>query len=658
MLRKLVAYLWLSLVLWCEDLAWESAEAIRSLRQPSQPRRRPSVRPGLEALEVRYAPAGVTTVWDDSTGNHMWSDARNWSTNAVPTVNDPIQFNGTSNDPCTVDVTYATPLTSLTLDGYGGTLMNSAGLLKVNNLTLKSGTIAGSGGLEIATSTNAGYFDWEGGFLGSDTGNFTVTIDPNNKIAITGTADKTLSACTVNNKGTASWTNGGNIDATNGSKFETWNGATFTADSATGLFNGQMNYMNTFQVDGGGTFTDNGTHSFDAFVLNQGEFDINGQTFFRFQSSSIPGGMSPNPVYNIGLNASLNLFGEGETMDNTTVIGSGTVDMSSDTLTINGTVTMNSLSQTGGTITVNSGATLNLKTKYTGSALLAGTWDGGGTLHFLPGMTATLGFSPAGAIGLNIVNDTTLTISTDWALSDGMTITNNGVMTITQTGDTSNNGGWTLSGDGSAQFINNGTLNINSVALDPGEGSATTTINTQFINQGMFNLQAGLMVFPLSVWQLSGSTNLVGGGLQDQGTYVIGAGSTLTGTGSITVGTLENDGTISVGSPSNPQGSLQVFGLNGVPGSGNYSQSFSGILTLSLFGPPSPGNYNQLIISGKASLAGTLNLNIMPGYTPVKGDAFPLIFWGSLDPTNNTFTTVPAGWTPTYGGTGFTETKD
>lgn len=81
---------------------------VRTLRTrlPSGDRsqRRPTFRPCLEALEPRWAPAGLTLTWSPNVSNN-WEDAANWkgNTGAPPGAGDIAVFDGTvSNSSCTI----------------------------------------------------------------------------------------------------------------------------------------------------------------------------------------------------------------------------------------------------------------------------------------------------------------------------------------------------------------------------------------------------------------------------------------------------------------------------------------------------------------------------------------------------------------------------
>lgn len=302
---------------------------------------------------------------------------------------------------------------------------------------------------------------------------------------------------------------------------------------------------------------------------------------------------------------------------------------------------MKNLNQSGGSLDGPSALTVTGLMEVSG-----GTWVGGGTVHI--NANATLNLAHNGqttpAVDRSLTNHGTTTINCgDLTFAAGRTITNNAVMNIT------NN----LTIAGGLSFTNNAQLTVN-VPND------TATISTPFTNAGTFNIQAGTAEFTQSVNQTWGSTNLVGGMLRCNGTYTIGAGSSLTGTGSMNLVELVNNGTVSVGRAGNPLGSLQVFGLAGVANSGNYTQGMMGTLNLKVGGAPGSGSYNRLLVTGKATLAGALNITLVDGWNPPAGTEYAgtgnaLMTWGSVA---GTFMMTPPGWTVAYNATELSLTKN
>lgn len=150
-----------------------------------------------------------------------------------------------------------------------------------------------------------------------------------------------------------------------------------------------------------------------------------------------------------------------------------------------------------------------------------------------------------------------------------------------------------INGSGSLLKYGAGTLTF--AGASPNTYTGTTTVSEGTLNLAKY---AGIIA--------------VGGALTIQ------AGAFLTGSGTI-YASVTNSGTI------NPGGTGAVGTLTI---QGNYTQTASGVLNLELGGTTS-GAFDQLAISGQASLAGTLNVSLLPGYQPSHGDAFAALKFAS-----------------------------
>jgi outer membrane autotransporter protein len=62
---------------------------------------------------------------------------------------------------------------------------------------------------------------------------------------------------------------------------------------------------------------------------------------------------------------------------------------------------------------------------------------------------------------------------------------------------------------------------------------------------------------------------------------------------------------------------------------GNYTQSATGTLDVQLGGPPPSGQFSKLIVGGTATLAGTLQVDLVNGYGGNPGDVFTILTFGS-----------------------------
>jgi hypothetical protein len=157
-----------------------------------------------------------------------------------------------------------------------------------------------------------------------------------------------------------------------------------------------------------------------------------------------------------------------------------------------------------------------------------------------------------------------------------------------------NEGDWNVSGTGDlvisgVPFRNKANLFVNSatLAFGPGGGLIQTAGNTFMLGGGLGNPVSGNR----------GDTAILGGALE--------------GTGEI-YGTLTNGGRLTPGFLGGPGSLLVDF---------DYVQTPSGTLTADV---DTAGASDQLVVLGKASLAGTLKAAII-GSTPQPGDRFPVV---------------------------------
>jgi hypothetical protein len=174
--------------------------------------------------------------------------------------------------------------------------------------------------------------------------------------------------------------------------------------------------------------------------------------------------------------------------------------------------------------------------------------------------------------------------------------------------------GTTLTGDGlfqiaGATLLLTDAVTVPNLELDSGEitGAADLTI-------------ANTLLWTGGTMSGTGSTNLA-------------AGSTLTlrGTGNLGGRTLNLDGTL-VGSGTLlgtviNAGQIELTGILTIQGS--YTQTAQGTLNVTLSGTTAGTDYGQLIITGLATLDGTLNITLANGFTPNVGDSFQILLFGS-----------------------------
>ncbi|MGH7568263.1 MAG: beta strand repeat-containing protein [Gemmatimonadales bacterium] len=373
---------------------------------------------------------------------------------------------------------------------------------------------------------------------------------------------------------------------------------------------------------------------------------------------------------------------------------SGTIALTGGNLTLNQSGTSPSFT-TSGTITIASGLTLSVNFgvfDYAGGAI-----GGLGALAFA---NATAALTPSltnDTLTLSFVNSTvngpgtlgnavgrTLVVQSS-ALN--APVANQGVLTLLGAtglnGAVTTAGGSTLRVEGDAfcctavATVANGFTNLGTIELVAVNASGTTaqltvtsgtlvnapsgqinvlpgtggarTLTAQLDNQGTVKVEQAVAINrPAAAHTNSGLIEIAGG----QTLTLTGTGTTLTnepagtirGSGALNVSAIgfTNDGGIV---PGTSPGLLQVTGA--VPMSGTAA------LNIELGGLAADTLHDQLAVSGAATLAGTLNVTLIGGFTPSIGNNFTILTAGSLSGTFGApnLPTLPVGsaWQVTYG---------
>jgi uncharacterized repeat protein (TIGR01451 family) len=322
--------------------------------------------------------------------------------------------------------------------------------------------------------------------------------------------------------------------------------------------------------------------------------------------------------------------------------GSGVLSFSNIAFTNTGTVTpVGGVLLSGGAFNCNGGTTGGTTFTLRSSALNIGAGGTDAAVFILLGSTSLTGNVAAGQTlwvrGDNSVGNTTVTAasgftnagqirieSQDQAFSSSFTVT---AGTLTNTGAINVNAG---SGGGrilNANLDNQGALNVN---FDFSLAKAAAV----FTNTGTVAIAAG-------------RTLTVSGG----GSFTNASGGTLSGSGilNVSAATFTNAGTV------NPGGSPGILTVTGA-----FPQTASGAVNIELGGTTAGSGYDQLNVSGLATLAGTLNVSLINGFTPSLGQSFKVVGYGSRTGTFTTLTGLDLGGglrlDPSYGATGLTLT--
>ena len=137
-------------------------------------------------------------------------------------------------------------------------------------------------------------------------------------------------------------------------------------------------------------------------------------------------------------------------------------------------------------------------------------------------------------------------------------------------------------------------------------------MDVSFVNTGTVEVRTGQVAFGRTYTQTAGSLLLTGGGISALGPLDLQAGA-LSGTGTVTAN-VQTAAALTLGTN---VGTLTV--------TGDYTQLPAGQLTIKLAEP----QCDQLIVSGTASLAGTLTLAPADGFTPAPGAVFTVMTYGT-----------------------------
>lgn len=303
-----------------------------------------------------------------------------------------------------------------------------------------------------------------------------------------------------------------------------------------------------------------------------------------------------------GTSTSLNIDASNLTYPPSVTIESTSVTMpeyniiaSVTTLAVRSPLSMPRLSLAG---TLNNTSTVNVTGPFYWSG---GGFTGDGTTTVQTGTTSTI--NPYGG-GTIITQTLTLAGTTNW---DGNNITLSNNAEIINNGTFNANATTTMTGGETEGFVNNGYFFKKTAGT-------TTTMNIPFTNNGTVDVVAGTLVFQQGMDNGENAVIDLGGGTLDPGeTLNLESGDSLIGSGTLEAN-LVNAGTVS---PGNSAGIITV--------DGDYTQEVGGTLEIELGGTTAGTGYDQLVVTGATTLQGTLNVTLMPGFSPQAGDTFFIV---------------------------------
>ena len=178
-------------------------------------------------------------------------------------------------------------------------------------------------------------------------------------------------------------------------------------------------------------------------------------------------------------------------------------------------------------------------------------------------------------------------------------------------------------------------------------GQTFTTTNSAFSNAGAFTVGSGSTFTATQSYTQSGGSTTVNGTLVSTASTLTINGGSLSGTGQVQGNVLNHAGQFNPGG-TGVAGAFQI--------QGNYTQDSGGTFNADLGGTTAGSLYDQLNAAGAVSLSGTLNVNLINGFSPASGNAFQVIT-GSVGGTFATINGLNLGGSlflnPVYSGTDF-----
>ena len=232
---------------------------------------------------------------------------------------------------------------------------------------------------------------------------------------------------------------------------------------------------------------------------------------------------------------------------------------------------------------------------------LSGGFTGDGTTTVQASATSTINLNSTATMDAQTL---TLASTTNWD-GNNITLSNNAEMINNETFNA--NGTTTMTGVTGESFVNNGSFLKKTV-------DTTTTMNIPFINDGTVDIVAGSLIFQQGMDNGANAVVDLGGGTLDPGDeLIIDSDDSLIGSGTLAAN-LVNEGTVS---PGNSAGIITV--------QGDYSNLNSGLLQIELGGTTAGTEHDQLVVTGTATMNGTLTVTLLPGFLPELGETFFII---------------------------------
>ncbi len=567
-----------------------------------------------------------------------WADAGNWAncSGTVPGGADTAVIPATANDPL---ISANADIGTLTIESGATVTIDNAVTVTAGSLNL-SGTLTGGGDITVSLAAV-----WNTGGIMSGSG----------ETHIMGSATFDLNAYgvdligrTVRNEGTMTWTGPSTIWASAGAAFINEAAGTINVQATAGNLEWHGNGL-PFQNDG--AITVHGLNDYGLIIGgalgNDGSVTLQ-NSWLRMQYGSTSSGdflggsgtyLFVGDSYASALQDFTFSAGSNITIENVYISYVGTVNVSGyyDASGANGRTTITSsaggstlnftpdatIVSLGNRLDISGNPTVNLSS---GSPISVPRIEQTGTLTGTDNITVTSLYNWSGTLGgsgmLTLAEGATMYPRGTVAKSlNGRAITNYGTIAWLQTGSINGSNGATLDNYGSFDARDNATFtgeadvvfNNYDTFIKSG-GTQTTTLDIVFNNHGIIRPESGQIAFTYGDVALppASATTLNGGSLEVDGLLDIQGGA-LTGSGVI-LGDVQNGGQIA---PGQSPGDITI--------QGSYTQTVSGTLTMEL----GIAAQDFLTVTGTAALTGTLEINLLEGYTPAPADSFQILAYTS-----------------------------
>ena len=610
--------------------------------------------------------------FDNEAGDFQWSNALNWTGDVLPTLADDVVIDlgsALTVQAATGDLFAGSLLTASNvllettggaLSLQGGSVLNgglsvrggrfdSRGALTVagdvalrdglinfggvtslaGNLTVSGGELGGNGSIAVARNLN-----WSGGTLG---GSGAITVASNGRLSISGADVKFLDGARrlINNSIAGSaWTGSGEVRASDGSPglSSLINNAVFNIQTAAGWRDG--NFVNH------GTLTKSGPAGAQSFNARSGSFDNAGVFNIDAGDVTLLGNGDHRGLFNLGPAASLVLaagsdaalphaqrFASGARIKGGVVSfangdielagsGDGLVIGPDTVLNLNGADVMGAGNLTvaaGAIVRLNDGSlggsgsrTVDGRLQWTGGAVRGGQLITHGSSRLATGVAKQLANASWDNDGAVLIDDGNLRIE-----GTNAHFTNRGQLEL--------RGGAGLLGNGRLLNARNARLTVNSPDV--------SHIGLGFDNEGSISIPVGVLQFDRNFTN-NGNLDL---GADNESGIRAGAIDVLAngklgrvfGSGSIEVAqagiAFTNAGLIA---PGNSPGTITI--------KGDFVQTATGRLAVEIGGTRPGEDFDLLNISGRATLAGTIELDLLNNFLPQAGGSFDVVNSASL----------------------------